>query len=241
MSVRVDLHTHSAGSPDGGLKAEDYRMALNLGKLDYIAITDHGSIEAALHIQSELGDLGERIIVGEEIKTTDGELIGLYLQNVIPEGMSPGRTVKAIREHGGLVYVPHPFETVRSGISEDGLEQIIYDVDIIETHNGRAVFQNKSKKAVAWAKRYDLPQSAGSDAHGLLGWCRTYSVLTKDPNRDNLTSLLRKASHSARYVGAGILYPKINRMLQKRRSCKYVGDSLDESCYTKSDIISDNK
>lgn len=216
MGIRVDLHTHSVGSSDGGLTTEDYRQALEQGKLDYIAITDHGTIEMAQQIRDGLGELGERIIVGEEIKTTDGELIGLYLSHRISHGLSPEQTIKAIREQGGIVYVPHPFETVRSGISEKGLLKIINDVDIIEIYNSRALFQLKSKKAIALAKRYGLRQAASSDAHGLVGWCKTYTLLDSAPKRDSIVKLLEKARYIKKTAGLGILYPKLNRKIKKR-------------------------
>jgi predicted metal-dependent phosphoesterase TrpH len=216
VSFRIDLHTHSYDSPDGGLTTDDYQNALKAKKLDYIAITDHDTIEAALQIKDRLGDLGERIIVGEEIATTDGEIIGLYLHSTIPEGMSPSQTVKAIHAQGGLVYIPHPFETVRSGISERSLKQIITEVDIIETHNGRAVFQNRAELAAKWAAEYGLAAAASSDAHGRHGWARTYTRIENVPERDTLAGILSSASYSKKTVGLGILYPKVNRIRNKR-------------------------
>lgn len=216
MSCRIDLHTHSYGSPDGCLTAQDYRAALK--QLDYIAITDHGTVETAQQIKKELGKQGVRIIIGEEIKTTDGEIIGLYLAKSIPEGMSPLETVRAIRAQGGLVYIPHPFETVRSGISETGLAGIIEQVDIIETHNGRAIFQNKGSLAEEWAARYHLAAAASSDAHGRHGWGKTYSILKDAPTKTSLIDLLKGASYSKKSVGLGILYPKVNRIRNKRHA-----------------------
>lgn len=213
VSYRIDLHTHSYGSPDGSLKARDYQTLLS--RLDYIAITDHGTVKAAQHIKTELGEQGKRIIVGEEIKTTDGEIIGLYLKKTIPQGLSPQATVAAIRTQGGLVYVPHPFETVRSGISEASLEKIIADVDIIEVWNGRAVFQNRAELAVKWSTRHNLAAAASSDAHGVYGWGRTYSIIHTIPTHATLVALLKQASYSKKTVGLGILYPNINRIRKK--------------------------
>lgn len=212
MSLRLDLHTHSYGSPDGGLSTADYRQMLESGKLDCIAITDHGNIDVAQKILADLDGLSDRIIVGEEIKTTDGEIIGLYLSETIPEGLTPAETVAAIREQNGLVYVPHPFETVRSGISEKGLTAIIADVDIIEICNGRAIFQDRGKEAKQWAKQYKIASAASSDAHGRRGWGRTYSVLHVVPTRENLTQLLSTATYGFKKVGLGVLYPKLNRV-----------------------------
>lgn len=216
MSLRIDLHTHSYGSPDGCLTVRDYRAAL--AKLDYIAITDHGTVGAAVQIKKALGEQGDKIIIGEEIKTTDGEIIGLYLQESISEGMTPVDTVEAISRQGGLVYVPHPFETVRSGISENGLAEIIQSVDIIETYNGRAVFQNRGELAAKWAAKHQRVMAASSDAHGRHGWGETYSVINGPPSRDLLVKLLRTAAYSKKTVGLGILYPKVNRIRKKRHA-----------------------
>ncbi len=107
---KVDLHTHSVASPDGGLTAQDYLQFLEKKDLQVIAITDHDTITFASDLQAQLG---VRIIVGEEITTTEGEIIGLFLSKGIPPGLSPEETIHRIRRQNGLVYIPHPFETVR--------------------------------------------------------------------------------------------------------------------------------
>jgi predicted metal-dependent phosphoesterase TrpH len=216
VAVKVDLHTHSIGSSDGGLTLDDYRRALEQGKLDYIAITDHGEVKAARKIRQDLKSLGNRIIIGEEIKTTDGEIIGLYLKNKIPFWMTPMQTVKEIKKQGGVVYIPHPFEVVRSGISQSALQEIIKEVDIIETYNSRALFKKKRNMAAAMAKRHGVAQAASSDAHGSMGWGKTYSVLAQAPARDTIKQLFTKASHHKKATRLGILYPMINRVIKKR-------------------------
>lgn len=210
---KVDLHTHSQASPDGGLTREDYRKMLLSGKLDFIAVTDHNDIAYALALHELLGD---QIIVGEEITTVEGELIGLYIKDKIPAGLSVAEAAKAIREQGGLVYVPHPFETVRKGLPRVALEEIVHDVDIVEIRNGRAVFQDRSKEAVAWAENYRLPGAASSDSHGRHGWGRTFSMIAEAPTRATLAALLRDATYNARSPGVrGVLHPKMNRLRKK--------------------------
>src|SRR6266581_840040 len=118
---KLDLHTHSQGSPDGGLTRGDYQRMLVSGKLDFIAVTDHDSIEFASALYEQLGS---QIIVGEEVTTANGELIGLYLKQRVLPGRSAVDTVELIHTQGGLVYVPHPFETVRKGLSLESLEEI---------------------------------------------------------------------------------------------------------------------
>lgn len=218
MSYAIDLHTHSVASPDGSLDVADYRAILQQGRLHYIAVTDHDTVDMALRLQAELGG---RIIVGEEITTGEGEIIGLYLTKTIPSMATAAQAVKAIKAQGGLVYVPHPFETVRHGITGKALGRIARDVDIIEVHNGRAIFQNLSKEAWAWAKANNVPGAASSDAHGRIGWGRTYSIIEQVPTRNNLTGLLGFAQLKRGYVGArGMLYPKINRIRKKFNSAE---------------------
>lgn len=213
MAVRIDLHTHSYGSPDGGLTVTDYGHIASLGHDTFVAVTDHNSIDAAREIKRSAGG---RIIIGEEIRTTEGEIIGLYLQESVPKLLSPEETVAAIKSQGGLVCIPHPFEDVRRGITETALERIAKDVDIIEVHNGRAVFQNKSKQAYDWAKRYGWAGVASSDAHALAGWGKTYTEVAEPPTRENLVKQLHQATYRVAFPGVrAVLYPKFNRMKKR--------------------------
>lgn len=209
MSYKIDLHTHSYGSADGGLKLKHYKYFLENKLLDYIAVTDHGTITAALEIQKQLG---EQIIVGQEIMTQQGEVIGLYLSEAINDQQPIQDVIVQIKAQGGLVYVPHPFETVRSGISEQVLGEIISDIDIIEVHNGRAYAQNRGKLAAEWANNTHKAMASSSDAHGRFGWGTVYSVLTQKPTKTTLVKNLQKAEYAVGRVGAGILYPKLNRL-----------------------------
>lgn len=210
---KVDLHTHSEASPDGGITPEQYAKALENEKLDYIAITDHDRIDFALGLQKALGD---KIIVGQEITTTQGELIGLYLHEAIAAGKSAQATAHLIKDQGGLVYVPHPFETVRSGIQRDVLDEIIDLVDIIEIHNGRALSQKHALQAATWAKLHNKPGASSSDAHGYKGLGHSYSILTEVPSRGSLTSTIKMTALAHRRAPAyTLLYPKLNRLSKK--------------------------
>jgi predicted metal-dependent phosphoesterase TrpH len=213
--MKIDLHTHSIASHDGSLKTEDYRRMLDAGQLDCIAVTDHNVISFAKQLNEELG---HQIIIGEEISTLDGEIIGLYLQEAIRPGLSAAATVQAIKKQGGLVYIPHPFETVRKGIKKATLDSISKDVDIIETQNGRAIFQNKSEQAIAWATEHKIPGIASSDSHGWHGWGRTYSIVSAIPTRATLVDLLSQAQTRFGSPGIrGVLYPKFNRFFRRKK------------------------
>lgn len=212
----IDLHSHSVASPDGSLTLADYRTMLQTRRLDYIAVTDHDTIEFAQHARAELGDA---LIVGEEITTAEGEMIGLFLQQAVPPGHTLAETASLIHEQGGLVYIPHPFETVRKGVRLPDLDIIAAQVDVIEIHNGRALFQNKSAQAEAWSRDHGIAGAASSDAHGLYGWGKTYSIIDRVPRADTLPQVLQAARYADGFVGMrGMLYPKYNRL---RKALKY--------------------
>ena len=209
---KVDLHTHSIASPDGGITPEQYAKALENESLDFIAITDHNRVDFALGLNKALGD---KIIVGEEITTTQGELVGLFLKEIVKSGQTAVETAHAIRNQGGLVYVPHPFETVRSGITREVLDTIVELVDIVEIHNGRAWFQNFSPTAAAWAKTNRKAGASSSDAHGFKGLGFSYSIVTEKPARGSLVDILRMTNLAHRRAPLStLLYPKINRILK---------------------------
>lgn len=209
MMFRLDLHTHSQASPDGSLRIEDYRQALNTNLLQAIAVTDHNSVALALQAREALGP---GIIVGEEIATTQGELIGLYLSEEIPAGLSTRQTAERIHQQGGLVYVPHAFETVRKGLAAAVLDDLAGMIDIMEIWNGRAWLQNQSQQATEWSLAHGVAQAASSDTHGRRGWGKTYSEVAAMPEAKTLVALLKKSQHQTGSVGViGALYPTINR------------------------------
>jgi len=211
--ARIDLHTHSYASPDGSLRASHYKAMLDSGRLDYIAVTDHNRIDFAMELQTELGP---QIIIGEEITALEGEIIGLYLKRAVPAGLSAAETAERIHAQGGLVYIPHPFETRRKGLPTATLDAIAKQIDIVETYNGRTL-QDRSNLAGEWARGHSTAEAASSDAHGRRGWGRSYSSIAEPPTRTTLIKLLRAATFSTKSTGViGRLYPKLNRLRRHR-------------------------
>jgi predicted metal-dependent phosphoesterase TrpH len=212
---KVDLHTHSIASPDGGITKHQYQQILDAGTLDAVAVTDHNSAEFALELWKELGN---RVIVGEEIMSSHGEIIGLYLTETIPGGLSPLDTIRSIKDQGGLVYIPHPFETIRKGMSPQALEEIAEYIDIMEVCNGRAFMQNRSSQAVVWTRLNHKVGAASSDAHGIKGIGKTFSSLAELPVKENLVTLLE---HGVLRTGTpspfALLYPKYHRLRKRLR------------------------
>ena len=209
--LKVDLHTHSIASPDGSITIDQYRNILDKNKLDCIAITDHNRIDFALNTQSQLG--ADKIIVGEEINTRQGEIIGLFLNTLVQPHQNIEDTIKQIKSQGGIVYIPHPFETVRSGVSREVLDRIKDSVDLVESANGRAFFQNLGPEAHAWAHIRRIPTLASSDAHRALAITKTYSVMSEIPTAENIVILAKTArKFYGRPSMLDILAPKLNRL-----------------------------
>lgn len=212
---KIDLHTHSTQSPDGGISATQYHHILEVGLLDCVAITDHNSIKLAQQLHQQLGD---KIIIGEEIMTTDGEIVGLFLTEAVQPGMTPLETVRAIKYQGGLVYIPHPFETVRKGLHPQIMEELADYIDIIEICNGRAFIQNRSDQAVVWARMNRVIGTASSDAHGIRGIGKTYTQVSEIPTKESLGELLKSGIPiTGRPSMRSLLYPKYHRARKKIR------------------------
>lgn len=140
--------------------------------LTHLAITDHERIDGALRAR-DLEPDGVRVIVGEEIRSRDGDLIGLFLEEAVPPGLDAVETAAAIREQGGIVGLPHPFDRtrasggVRAGDAQAALERLAELVDYVEVHNARA-YRDANPMAGAFAERHGLPGLASSDAHTIM-------------------------------------------------------------------------
>jgi hypothetical protein len=155
-------------------------QAQRLG-LTHLAITDHERIDEAERARDLAADR-LTVIVGEEIRSRDGDLIGLFLQRAVLPGMSAAETSAAIREQGGLVGLPHPFDGFRSsggsraGAAEDRLEELAGLVDYVEIHNARA-YRDANPRAAGFAARHELPGVASSDAHSVMEVGIAYTIL----------------------------------------------------------------
>src|SRR6187401_1001951 len=177
----VDLHCHSKGSFDSLSAPKDIVRAAHARGLTHLAITDHDRIDVALEAR-EIAPAGLTVIVGEEVKTTDGDLICVFLDSPIPPGLSALETIAAAREQGGLVGIPHPFDRMRGSLLRDaamaGLAPL---VDWVETHNARIVGHG-NEDAQAFALEHGLPGVAVSDAHSIMEVGVAYTALDGDPS-----------------------------------------------------------
>lgn len=197
VSYKADLHTHSILSQDGGITEKDYAKVLLEKKLDVIAITDHNTIAYAKQCQEKLG---EAIIIGEEITTKDGEIIGLFLRQRIPPFLSLQETIILIKQQRGIVYIPHPFDTQRNGIGEKNLKAIQQKIDIIETFNGRMVYAGKNAQAACFAEKNNLLGMCSSDAHSAKGLGYAYAIVEKKISKTTCIQALSNASYNKSYL-----------------------------------------
>jgi predicted metal-dependent phosphoesterase TrpH len=168
--IVCDLHTHTSWSHDCSVPAEALIDAAEEIGLGAIAVTDHNVFGGAL----EAADLarGRDLIVipGEEIKTKgQGEVIGLFLREEIPRGMSFEDTLAAIREQGGLVFLPHPFDRRHAIPAPQTLHRHLAEIDVLEVYNARLLMETYNDEALRFARKYNVLQGAGSDAHVLPG------------------------------------------------------------------------
>lgn len=167
--VRVDCHLHTIHSGDAVTKVEHLARRVAEERLDVVCVTDHhtlvGAYEALEH------EIGARVIVGEEVRTYDGEIIGLFLSERIPYVLPLADVVKRIKDQGGLVYAPHPLDTRRTSLGADVLVKLCEEgvVDAVETLNAKCREPAKDLGAERIARRYGLPMGAGSDAHDPQG------------------------------------------------------------------------
>ncbi|MFA4966248.1 MAG: glycosyltransferase, partial [Thermoleophilia bacterium] len=165
----ADFHVHSHHSKDCVMPVADILGRARDVGLDVVAITDHDSAAGGLEAR-EIAELyGVRVIVGEEVKTSEGEVIGLFLERTIPGGMTFAETVAAIKDQGGIVYVPHPFDRLHTIPSPQVLRANVMGIDVIEVFNSRLAFPGFNTLAERFAQRYRIPAAAGSDAHVLPG------------------------------------------------------------------------
>jgi predicted metal-dependent phosphoesterase TrpH len=178
----VDLHCHTAASFDCLASPESQVRAAAKRGLTHLAITDHDRIDGALRAR-DAAPAGLTVIVGEEIKTADGDLVAVFLERVVAPGRPARETIEEVRAQGGLVGIPHPFDKYRGSMLNDPrLEAIGGMVDWVEAHNARVVAGSGNQRAAAFARELGLPGVAVSDAHSTVEVGVAYTVVEVDPS-----------------------------------------------------------
>jgi len=164
--ITCDLHMHTSWSHDCLVEPRELLDHAERAGLGAVAVTDHNTFAGALEAV-ELARARDLIVIpGEEVKTAgQGEVIGLFLESEIPAGLSFAETIAAIREQGGLVYLPHPFDRMHAIPDAATLHRHLADIDVFEVYNARLLFEQYNDEALRFARKYNLTMGAGSDAH----------------------------------------------------------------------------
>ena len=190
--IKADLHVHTKHSVDSNMSYDQIIKACLQKGINCIAIADHGTTKGAREI-SEIAPF--KVIISEEVLTPYGEIMGMFLKEDIPNKITVEKTIRLIRDQGGLVCIPHPFDRVRPSAFRDmvKLESLADEADIIEVFNARSLFPGAEKKARELAIKYNKPVSAGSDAHSPMEIGYAYLEMPDFNSKEEFLSSLRNA------------------------------------------------
>jgi len=188
--LKADLHVHTEYSMDCNTPLEKIiNRCLEIG-INCVAIADHGTIEGALRMQ-RIAPFP--VIVAEEVLTPHGEIMGVFLKEGIPSGLSVEQVISRIRAQGGLICIPHPFDTLsRRALGGKMLEALAEQIDFIELFNSRSIIRQPSIGARIFAEKYGIPVSAGSDAHTISEVGKAYVEMPEFNGKDEFLNALRK-------------------------------------------------
>jgi len=197
MKINIDIHVHTKYSRCAILSPEEIEpLALKRG-LDAVAITDHNAIAGALEVRDQAKKI--KVIIGEEIKTTKGEIMGYFINEPIPPFLSPEETIKEIRRQGGLVSVPHPFDRLRSSrLEAETLEKILPDLDMIEVFNSRDILTGQDFGLIEKACKMGAVPVAASDAHLSVEVGRSYLKMEDFDGPEDFLEHIKNAQYAKR-------------------------------------------
>ncbi len=189
--LRVELHSHTDASKDSLVTIEKLLACCERKGIDRIAITDHNEIKAAL--EGKALD-PERVIVGEEITTTKGELLGYFMSERVPPGLEPMAAIERLQRQGAVISVAHPFDSKRTYYwDEETLVELIPYLDAIESFNARCVFSTPNHQAASFAGEHNLLETVGSDAHSLWEVGRATLMMPDFWDPDTFKEALKEA------------------------------------------------
>jgi predicted metal-dependent phosphoesterase TrpH len=195
-TLSVEFHCHTIFSKDSLTKPEQLVDAARKKGLGRVIVTDHNSIDGALRARQIAPEL---IIVGEEIKTTRGEILASFMTEEIPAGLTPQETIRRLREQGAFISVSHPFDVMRSGHWDlPDLLEILPLVDAIETFNSRCTNPEFNVRAQEFAREYGIPGTVGSDAHTAMELGRSTLTVEKFTGAEGLRRVIGQAQAQTR-------------------------------------------
>lgn len=191
--IRAEFHVHTRYSKDSILNKYFILLKCKINKIKVIAITDHNEIDGALKYQKFLKKYGIEVIIGEEILTKDGEIIGLYLTRKIKEGQSIEETINQIKEQGGLIYLPHPYDEKRfkTVLNPKKQKEFKKFFDFIEIHNGRNISNKFDEKQKEIQVKLQIQPIIGSDAHSFIEIGRNYIIMEK-PKKETIKQCVKE-------------------------------------------------
>jgi len=216
--LKADFHIHTEYSMDCSMPLEQVISRCLERGINCIAIADHGTAEGALKMQNIAPF---PVIVAEEILTPHGEIMGMFLKESIPSGLSVEQTISQIKAQGGLICIPHPFDIFRqSALDGRILEEIAEQIDVIEVFNSRSPFLRSSIKAQTFAQKYGIPGSAGSDAHTRHEIGNAYIEMPEFNGRDDFLQALAKGKISGHKTNPlahfGSVWARVKSNLNRR-------------------------
>jgi predicted metal-dependent phosphoesterase TrpH/glycosyltransferase involved in cell wall biosynthesis len=213
--IDVDLHMHTDHSNDCATPVEVLLATAREQGLGAIAVTDHNEVSGAHDARAKAAEYGVKVIVAEEVKTADqGEVIGLFIEERIPRGMSLEQTVAEIKRQGGLVYVPHPFDRMHAVPDYEHLLKIVGEIDAIEIYNPRVAIGSFNEEAARFATKYRILAGAGSDAHVAQGLGSVRVRMHDFDGPDEFLESLRSAEIHTK--PASLLYVQALKFLQTK-------------------------
>ena len=196
--IKAEFHCHTVYSSDSLLELSALLKACDERRIDKIAITDHGSMQGALKAYTMASD---RVILAEEIKTPEGEILGYFMTEEIPQGLTAVEVVRRLRDQGAFISLAHPFDPHRSWWSDDTLDQILPYVDGLEVFNARCRREEYNRNAYAFAVEYGKALMAGSDAHTLSELGRANMTTPWFDDAESLRTAAREATFSGELSG----------------------------------------
>ncbi|MFB6186104.1 MAG: CehA/McbA family metallohydrolase [Halobacteriaceae archaeon] len=202
MTLRVDLQTHTCHSNScGWMTPETLVNSAESANLDAIAVTDHNTMEGVQEAERTASD-DLLVIPGEEVDTTKGQIIGLFLSESIDPGMTPSDVLNAIHDQGGVAFAPHPFDEMRAGLER--IDEYVAELDAIESVNSRCLRNAYNRRAKEFAQRNDVPCIGGSDAHFSLEVGTAYTLFDINEGSPALSiDMLKKQIKAGNVAPAG--------------------------------------
>jgi len=198
--IRAEMHCHTAWSLDSGTRLPDLLQAARERGIQRLAITDHNTIGGALAAR-ELDP--ELVVVGEEIRTSGGELLAYFVEEEVPKRLSPMVTIERLKRQGAVIAIPHVFDVRRHGWREHDLQEILPHVDALEVFNARCFSNGVNQRAERFAREAGLPGFAGSDAHSLVELGLAATWLPDFSNAEELRAALKHARWEGELLSTG--------------------------------------